>query len=308
MIECEAGADGVSDCEAVLHGQRYTYLRAGDSGPVVVLLHGLAGDSDTWRPVIPKLAEHARVIAPDLLGHGRSAKPRSGDYSVGAYAASLRDLLVALGLDAATVVGHSFGGGVALQFAYQFPELTERLVLVASGGLGPEVTPALRAATLPGSVLTLRLLTSLTPTWVGAILHRALRAVPVIGSNDLDELARSLGSLADHGARAAFVHTARGALDLTGQRLDATGKLYLTENIPLLLVAGEDDACIPAEHTIRAHERVPRSRLELFPGAGHFPHLDDPDRFADAVAGFVAETRPAQTALADLRAQLCATG
>ncbi|OLR93408.1 hypothetical protein BJP25_18035 [Actinokineospora bangkokensis] len=290
----------------VLHGQRYTYLAAGTRGPVVVLLHGLAGDSDTWRPVIPVLAQHARVIAPDMLGCGRSAKPRSGDYSVAAYASSLRDLLVALGHRSATVVGHSLGGGVAMQFSYQFPEMTQRLVLVASGGLGHEVTPALRATTIPGSILALRLATTLTPKWVGSLLHRVARALPSVTASDLDELARSLAALADHDARAAFMHTARGALDITGQRLDATGKLYLTAKVPLLFIAGDADAVIPARHSVDAHEAVPHSRLELFEGAGHFPHLDDPHRFSEAVTRFLRATTPARSTTTDLRDSLLA--
>ncbi|MEJ3653994.1 alpha/beta fold hydrolase [Pseudonocardia sp. TRM90224] len=120
-----------------LHGRPVTFLEAGRGcgGPVVVLLHGLASSSKTWSETLPLLGRTMHVIAPDLLGHGESAKPRSGDYSLGAYAAGLRDLLVVLGFERVTIVGHSFGGGVAMQFAYQFPELTARLVLVASGGL-----------------------------------------------------------------------------------------------------------------------------------------------------------------------------
>ncbi|PWW63174.1 alpha/beta fold hydrolase [Actinokineospora spheciospongiae] len=308
VARCEDADDGVTECEAVLHGRTFSYLRAGTGGPTVVLLHGLAGDSETWRPVLPLLAEHATVIAPDLLGHGRSAKPRSGDYSVGSYAAGLRDLLVALDLDRATIIGHSFGGGVAMQFAYQFPEATERLVLVASGGLGHEVTPALRAATIPGSVLTLRLITALTPKWVGNLVHRVLRAVPPIAGNDLEEVARAVTSLADHGARSAFVHTARSALDIGGQRLDATEKLYLTEHIPLLLITGDADVCIPAQHSIDAHEQVENSRLSVFEGSGHFPHLDDPERFAGEVAAFLRETVAATDGREHLRAHLVEAG
>ena len=204
----------VVEREIALHGQRVTYLEAGadSGGPVVVLQHGLAGSSATWLPVLPALGRCARVIAPDLLGHGQSAKPRDGDYSLGAHAAGVRDLLVVLGLDRATVIGHSFGGGVAMQFAYQFPELTERLVLVASGALGREVSPALRAATLPGTALTPRAVTSLTPRWLGRLLHRGVRAVPGLSQPEVDEIARSLAALADSEARDAFVQTVRGAL------------------------------------------------------------------------------------------------
>jgi pimeloyl-ACP methyl ester carboxylesterase len=298
----------VAEREIYLHGQRITYLEsgAGHDRPVVVLLHGLTSSSATWLPVLRLAGRHVHVLAPDLLGHGRSAKPPGGDYSVGAYAASLRDLLVALGLDRATIVGHSLGGGVAMQFAYQFPEFVERLVLVNSGGLGAEVTFALRAATMPGSAVALRLLTTLTPDWAGRLLHRVLRASNVLPAVDLAEAAQGLTSLSDHAARAAFVHTTRGALNLSGQRLDATGKLYLVAGTPLLFIGGTADACIPVEHTIRAHERTPGSRLELFDSSGHFPYADHPERFTEVLLRFLAATRPSRHDREVLRHQLLA--
>src|SRR4051812_12207612 len=131
-----------------LHGHRRAYVKVGE-GPALLLLHGLGCDHTTWEPVLDSLARRYTVIAPDLLGHGLSDKPRA-DYSVGGYANGMRDLLTVLGIDKVTVLGHSFGGGVAIQFAYQFPERTERMVLVAPGGLGPEVSPAIRAITLLG--------------------------------------------------------------------------------------------------------------------------------------------------------------
>ena len=137
--------------EISLHGHRVSY-RAGGEGPLLVLIHGITSSSRTWERVLPALAEHHTVLAPDLLGHGESAKPR-GDYSLGAYASLLRDLMLALGHDSATIVGHSLGGGVAMQLAYQFPERCERLVLIDSGGLGSEVNFLLRLATLPGAGL-----------------------------------------------------------------------------------------------------------------------------------------------------------
>ncbi|MFI5042968.1 MAG: alpha/beta fold hydrolase, partial [Acidimicrobiales bacterium] len=132
-----------------IHGHEVSYRMAGE-GPTVVLIHGIAGSSTTWRAVMPALAEHYTVIAPDLMGHGHSAKPR-GDYSLGAYASGIRDLLTVLDRERVTIVGHSLGGGVAMQFAYQFPGWAERLVLIASGGLGKEVSPLLKAVTLPGA-------------------------------------------------------------------------------------------------------------------------------------------------------------
>ena len=292
--------------EIALHGQRVTYLEAGadSGGPVVILLHGLAGSSATWLPVLPALGRCARVIAPDLLGHGQSAKPRDGDYSLGAHATGVRDLLVALGLDRATVIGHSFGGGVAMQFAYQFPELTERLVLVASGGLGREVSPALRAATLPGTALTLRAVTGLTPRWLGRLLHRGVRAVSGLSPSEVDEIARSLAALADSEARDAFVQTVRGALDLGGQRMIGVERLRRVSDAPLLMIAGANDSCIPAAHTVRAHSSSPGSRLDVFSTAGHFPHGDDPDRFTELVLDFLATTAPSYADVEQVRHRL----
>jgi pimeloyl-ACP methyl ester carboxylesterase len=292
--------------EIMLHGQPVTFSETGadSGGPVVVLLHGLASSSQTWAPALPLLGRTAHVIAPDLLGHGRTAKPRSGDYSLGAYAAGLRDLLVALGLDRATIVGHSFGGGVAMQFAYQFPEFTERLVLVASGGLGRDVALALRAATLPGTAVVLQLASALTPEWMGRLAHRALRAAPSVCSTEIDGLADAFRSFADRGARGAFAQTVRGALNWSGQRLDSSERLYLLAEVPVMLVAGGRDSVIPAGHTRTAHALIPGSRLDVFDDAGHFPHVEHPHRFVAMLAEFIADTVPARGDLESLRARL----
>ncbi|WP_220186870.1 alpha/beta fold hydrolase [Pseudonocardia pini] len=269
-----------------------------------MLLHGLASSSATWEPVLPLLGRDTHVIAPDLLGHGETAKPRSGDYSLGAYAAGLRDLLVALGLGPATIVGHSFGGGVAMQFAYQFPELTERLVLDASGGLGPDVTFALRAATLPGTAAALHLATALTPRPVAVLVRRVAAAIPGVPAADLDGMSYALASFAEHGARHAFVQTVRSTLSWAGQRLDGTGRLYLLTDVPVLLVAGSSDTVIPAAHARAAHDRLPGSRLEIFDGTGHFPHSEHPARFATALLDFLGTTAPARSDLRSLRRTL----
>jgi pimeloyl-ACP methyl ester carboxylesterase len=290
----------------LLHGHRVTFREAGTDreGPVVVLLHGLASSSQTWSSVLPLVGRHAHVIAPDLLGHGQSAKPPTGDYSLGAYATGLRDLLVTLGLDRATIAGHSFGGGVAMQFAYQFPEMTERLVLVASGGLGQGVTIALRAATLPGTPLVLRAVAALTPRWLARVVGRAMRAVPVLDGPDLDGLAGAFTSFTDGGARGAFAQTVRGALNWSGQRLEGTERLYLLAEVPVLLVAGSRDSVIPIEHTVAAHDLLPDSSLQIFEGAGHFPHAEQPTRFAQLLTHFLTNTTAAQSDLQSLRRRL----
>lgn len=211
----------VSDTEVrieyhMIHGYRRAYRIAG-SGPALLLIHGIGDNSSTWNDVIPVLAQHYTVIAPDLLGHGRSDKPRA-DYSVPAFANGMRDLLVVLGIGKVTVVGHSLGGGVAMQFCYQFPRFVERLVLVAAGGVTREVNPALRLITLPvvNEILTLIRVPGVMPTLrtVAAIAASLphLPGVPHAVSpkrmlNDHEDLVRVLGDLADPHAQAAFLRT-----------------------------------------------------------------------------------------------------
>ena len=277
--------------EIHLHGHRVSYRTAGDGGPVVLLIHGIVGCAEQWDQVVPLLAERYTVVAPDLLGHGQSAKPR-GDYSLGAYAASVRDLLLALGHRRATVVGHSLGGGVAMQFAYEYPPFAERLVLVSSGGLGREVHPLLRAATLPGSEVVLPLIAHARIHGIGGTVGRVLERLGLRAGPDLAEMARGYGSLADADARMAFIHTIRAVLDIGGQRVSATDRLYLADLLPSLVIWGARDPLIPVEHAEVAHRGLPHSRLEVFEDAGHFPQLHDPVRFAHTLIDFVESTEP----------------
>ena len=251
-----------------IHGHEIAYRTAGSgAGPVVLLVHGMAGSSSTWNAAIPLLADHATVIAPDLPGNGRSDKPRS-DYSLGASASFLRDLLAALGHRRATVVGQSLGGGVAMQFAYQFPAHTERLVLVSSGGLGEEVNIALRAATLPGSEFVLPFITKAWVTGTGRRIGEILSAFGLMPNADMTEIARGYASLADPHARSAFIHTARSVIDHKGQRVSARDRLYLADSVPSLIVWGERDRIIPVRHGERAASEMPGSRFELFERSG----------------------------------------
>ncbi len=275
-----------------LHGQQLHYRTAGE-GPVVLLVHGMAGCSDTWRSVLGALAERYTVVAPDLPGHGASAKGRN-DYSLGAFASCLRDLLAALGHDRATLVGQSLGGGVVMQFAYQFPERCERLVLVSSGGLGREVSPLLRGLAFPGSEFILPLVcnrwlydTGTTVTrWIGRL---GLRPAPY-----MTEIWSSYGSLADAETRAAFVHTLRSVVDHTGQRVSARDRLHLATAVPTLVIWGDADRIIPVQHAYATHQAIPGSRLEVFAGAGHFPHCEQPARFVAVLHDFVDTTVPAR--------------
>jgi pimeloyl-ACP methyl ester carboxylesterase len=283
--------------EMQLHGHRVIYRVAG-SGPPVVLIHGMVNSSRHWEQVALQLADRYTVIAPDLIGHGDSAAVR-GDYSIGAHATSIRDMLAVIGIDRATIVGHSLGGGVAMQFFYQFPQRTERLVLVSSGGLGHEVSPLLRSAALPGM-----------SALIGVVAHRRiLDALWELGKRlrarghgkgvYVQAIVRALRPLEQPGARAAFLHTLRSVIDVHGQRVSARDRLYLLGSMPTLVVWGERDQTIPLEHGRAMHEAVPHSHFATLPRAAHFPHLEDPDGLARVLRDFIEATEPARIEDAD---------
>jgi len=289
-----------------IHGHEVAFRMAGE-GPVLLLVHGMAGSSVTWRHVLPALATRYTVVAPDLLGHGESAKPRT-EYSLGAHANLVRDLLQALGLDRATLVGQSLGGGVVMQVAYQFPERCERLVLVGSGGLGRELHLLLRMLAVPGAEHVLPLvwsrglrdLAGRVAAWLG---RTGLRAAPHV-----EEAWRSLVSLADADTRRAFFRTLRAVVEPGGQAVSATDRLYLASGVPTLIVWGDRDPFIPVEHAVAAHATIPGSRLEIFPDVGHFPHCEAPERFVEVLIDFLASTSGARLSQDDFRAALADAG
>lgn len=289
----------------VIHGYRRTFRIAGEpgNGPPLLLIHGIGDSSATWRTVIADLARQHLVIAPDLLGHGQSAKPRA-DYSVAAYANGMRDLLGVLGIDEVTLVGHSLGGGVAMQFAYQYPEKTQRMVLVATGGAGTGVSPLLRGATLPGAqavLSALRLPGSRMA--VNAVVGLLGRVDAGLGLDAVD-LRRVLYSLPDATARSAFIRTLRAVVDWRGQVVTMLDRCYLAKAVPTLLVWGARDSVVPIGHAHQAHAAMPGSRLEVFDDAGHFPFRTDPRRFVAVVEDFLAATTPCPWGVDDWRALL----
>jgi pimeloyl-ACP methyl ester carboxylesterase len=274
-----------------IHGHRRAFVKAG-KGPALLLLHGVGCDHTSWDEVIEPLSRRYTVIAPDLLGHGQSDKPRA-DYTLGGFANGMRDLITVLGIDKVTVIGHSFGGGVAMQFAYQFPERTERLMLVASGGLGAEVSPGIRMISTPGFDQLMSVLTLPGLRHAGVLGLRALAATPWKVTRDLDEVADIFDSFKDKQARQAVRHVVRAVVDWQGQIVTMADRAYLTEEMPLWVVWGRDDRVIPVRHAGNAAALAPRSRVEVIPDAGHFPHKDHPERFAAIVADFVRSTEPA---------------
>jgi pimeloyl-ACP methyl ester carboxylesterase len=280
--------ESLSSSAVTLHGHRMHYVLSG-RGPVLVLLHGVLGSRATWTGLVADLARDHTVVAPDLFGHGESAKP-PGDYSLGAYAGALRDLLGELGVGRATLVGHSFGGGIAMQFGYLFPDRLGALVLVGSGGLGRELSLVLRYASLPGAGMVLPVIAS---SWVGrqtAALGRQLGRLGLQPGPELAEALRGYLTLGDAATRRVFLATIRSVVDAGGQTVTAQDRLYLMRDVPTLLVWGARDRIIPVAHARAAQREIPGSRLEVFPEAGHFPQLADPARFAAVLREFVASS------------------
>ncbi|MBI4941433.1 MAG: alpha/beta fold hydrolase [Actinobacteria bacterium] len=281
-----------------LNGHDLHYVHAGD-GPPIVFLHGVLGSTRVWARLAAEMSQDHFVLAPDLFGHGMSAKPMA-DYSLGGHAGVVRDLLDTLGLGRVTLVGHSLGGGIALEFTYLFPERVDRLVLVASGGLGREVNLLLRAPTLPGAELVLPLLASGFARRQGDKLARALALVGVRGSTDVAEAWHGFEALADGDGRRAFLATIRSVVGHDGQRVSAA-ELLPRLRVPTLVVWGDKDRMIPLSHAETAVALMPDARLVVLENAGHFPHLDQPEQFVAAVREFVgrAEERPAEDRRAD---------
>jgi len=277
-----------------LHGDRVAYLDEGpDAGQVevILLIHGMAGSSQTWRSVIGPLSRKYRVIAPDLLGHGESAKPR-GDYSLGAFAASLRDMLDELGVTRATVVGQSLGGGVAMQFSYQHPDYCQRLILISSGGLGPDVGWTLRLLSAPGAELILPIIAP-QPVLAAGVKIRSWFSKVGVQSPRGAEMWSAYSSLADPPTRQAFLRTLRSVVDHRGQAVSALSKMHIRSDMPTMAIWGDQDAIIPVEHAYAVQEARPDVRLEVLPGVGHFPQVERPTEVVDLIDDFIThDTAP----------------
>ena len=271
-----------------LHGDRVAYRDVGKGDEALLLIHGMAGSSETWRAVIPPLSRKYRVVAPDLLGHGQSAKPR-GDYSLGAFAVWLRDLLDELGISRATVIGQSLGGGVAMQFVYQHPDYCERLVLISSGGLGPDVGWTLRLLSAPGAEFILPAIAP-RPVLIAGNKLRSWISATGIQSPRGAEIWRAYSSLSDAETRQAFLRTLRSVVDPRGQAVSALNRLHLTSELPVMVIWGDQDRIIPVGHGYALHEARPGSRLEVLEGVGHFPHVERPGEVVDLLDDFINTT------------------
>lgn len=270
-----------------IHGERIA-VRDEGRGEALLLVHGMAGSSVTWREIAPRLADKYRVIAPDLLGHGNSSKPRT-DYSLGAFAVGLRDLLDELGVESATVVGHSMGGGIAMQFLYQHPDYCRRLVLISSGGLGPEVGLVLRLLAAPGAELIMPLIAPSAVLRVGNAVRSRLSSLG-LQSPRAAEIWNAYSSFSDRQTRHAFLRTLRSVVDYRGQSVSALNRLTLRAGLPVLAIWGEQDTIIPVEHAYSALKARPDCRLEVLPGVGHFAQVEAPNDVAELIDDFMSTT------------------
>ena len=271
-----------------------------DLGEPILLIHGFASNhAVNWVNTLwTKTLTHAgrRVIAIDNRGHGKSERVYDPDqFTTPIMAQDSINLLDHLGIERAHFVGHSLGGGVTMQFHYQFPDRVASIVLVSSGGLGEEIFPVLRAASLPGAALVIRAAindrTLGAAAWVGRQLGRVH-----IEPHALSERALETASwLAEEDRRNAFLSTVRSVLGPAGQRVSALDKLHLLDGERVLIVWGDRDPMIPLDHGVRAHAMMPGSRLVVFPGAGHEPHMHDPERFADLLLDHTRAMEPVRT-------------
>ena len=268
-----------------LHGERVVYVDEG-SGEVLLLLHGMAGSSQTWRSVIKPLSRRFRVIAPDLPGHGESTKPRS-DYSLGAFAVLLRDLLDELGVTRATIIGHSLGGGVAMQFLYQHPDYAQRLILIGSGGLGPDVGLTLRLLSAPGAELIMPIIAPRQVLTAGDRVWSWLRKAGIEAPRG-EEIWRSYSTFSDAPTRQAFLRTLRSVVDYRGQAVSALNRLNTKTELPIMAIWGEKDAIIPVKHAYAAQQARPDIRLEVLAGVGHFPQVERPAEVVELIEDFIA--------------------
>lgn len=287
---------------ASLHGYRRAFRMAG-AGPAVLLLHGIGDNSLAWEPLFNELSEEFTVIAPDFLGHGFSDRPRA-DYSVSAFANGMRDLLTFLDIERVTVVGHSLGGGVAGQFAYQYPELVERLVFVATGGVTKDVNPLLRAMSLPFSEYVLGAVSIPGVFSSFSAIARTLKNLPTARFTDNNEIVRVLERMPEKGSAEVFARTLRSVVDWRGQVVTMLDRCYLSASIPTLIVWGSDDQVIPVAHAQMLHSAMPGSQMVVFDGAGHFPFRDDPERFLKLFLTFMSSTNPATISRSDVKAAL----
>lgn len=252
------------------------YWAEGDRGSTVVLLHGVGGYVERWLPTFATLAARHRVYAADMLGCGRTDKPSSVTYSWDTAVRFVSDFMAALGIERASLVGHSAGGGAALNMALRFPSQVEKLVLVSSGGLGKEMPLPFRFLTLP-------------------VLGEALTRLSRKGSDrELEALVQGESALTDElyelqyqmsaqpGAQQALLKTLRWAFSPFGPYERYYGPILRglpSIRHPTLIIWGQQDPYFPVAHAREAARRLPDARLHIFDPCGHLPMLEHAQAF-----------------------------
>lgn len=279
-------------CSIVLHGRRIAYRDSGVGDRPVVFLHGIGSSAAAWSPVAAGLQELGhRTIAVDLPGHGDSSKSR-GDYSLSELASVQRDLLDALEIPRVILVGHSLGGGIALQFAYLYRDRLDGLALVSAGGLGPETSMVLKAMALPGSELVIGAVFNRGTVGAAAAVARGWQRFgevpPVLAPTSIERFRE----IADPDHRYAFLSILRSVVDQKGQKVSALPHFQAIHDLPVLLIWGSADHILPVSHGRDAHLLLPQSRLVVFEGAGHEPHVEDPVRVVGLLDHLTGEILP----------------
>ncbi len=273
-----------------------SYLTGGQGEPVV-LLHGLGADNSTWRKVLPELARHFTVYALDMFGCGQSDKPLI-EYTVEAMAHYVRLFMDAVSIKQAHLIGHSLGGGIAMQTLYFSPERVQRVVLIDSGGLGRDVHWLLRMTTLPGAHRIIGMLTDPRSRLLELLGKMEEYEVRPLNAEFESEIPVTMGRLRDPDVRRSFLRMLRAVGSLSGQTVSALSRLPERADRQFLLIWGERDRIIPAAHGRAAATLLPNAHLVVIPNCFHQPHIEYPLQFLQLTLDFLqAEAWPPDTAL-----------
>ena len=259
---------------------------AGSTGPPIIFIHGLGGFVENWEDNIIELSKVRQVYALDLAGFGFSDKP-DVDYTISYFADFVRDFMITSGIEKATMIGESMGGGIALQLALKYPEKVEKIVLAGSSGLGKEVSISLRLLTLPifGERLS-------RPSKEGTkqFFEQLFYNKEIIQEEWIEyDYQLSL----QPGVQRSLLRALRSLCNIWGQKR----KIYLPilENlqkieIPVLILWGAQDQIVPVSHAHRAKKILPNARIHIFDPCGHVPNIECADEFNALVTGFMSET------------------
>ncbi len=260
------------------------YLTAGESGPPLVLVHGLGASAEIWNDNIQPLARTHRVYVPDLIGFGQTDKPDI-NYSPFDFLVFLHDFISALSLEKTSLAGLSLGGGIVLLYTLEYQGKVDKLVLVDSAGLGREIALPLRL----GSISFLSRWFKMSKPMMGSFMKRLVYDPDVI-TDGLVDLYYDL--LRQPDAMRTVSRVLSSVANLAGAKKDVL--VYIRDRLPAitsptLIVWGREDRVIPLKHGIYGHEQIRGSRLHVFEQCGHIPNLEKPAEFNRLVLDFLGE-------------------